>query len=356
LQRNVAGVDTHRDSHSIVIIDPVGRVLKRFTIAATADGYNQAIAEAAGFDDVVWGIEGTGSYGRGFAGSLLRSGAVVYEVPGNLTKRHRSHASRKGKSDEQDAHAIAEVVLREGERLPRCAQSDDQDAVRLLYDRRDRCVRARTEAINRLRAGALRLALRNLPSDLTTDPALDRYDDALQSLSILSHTTRALVEEAADTIEDVRRLNSTIAKLERQLIPFVKRLVPSLVQLRGVSTVVAAGLYGHAGSLKNCRNANAFAMRAGVAPVPCSSGRSETVRVNTGGDRQLNRCLHIIAITQIRSQGHAGRAYYDRKRSEGKAHRSALRALKRQLATIVFLRLKLVPNDAQETSLNNVAA
>jgi len=76
------------------------------------------------------------------------------------------------------------------------------------------------------------------------------------------------------------------------------------------------------------------------------------VRVNTGGDRQLNRCLHIIAITQIRSQGHAGRAYYDRKRSEGKAHRTALRALKRQLATIVFLRLKLVPKDAQETSLN----
>jgi len=131
-----------------------------------------------------------------------------------------SHASRKGKSDEQDAHAIAEVVLREGERLPRCDQSDDQDAVRLLYDRRDRCVRARTEAINRLRATALRLALRNLPSDLTTGPALDRYDDALQSLSLLSHTTRALVEEATDTIKDVRRLNSTIAKIGASTDPF----------------------------------------------------------------------------------------------------------------------------------------
>lgn len=143
-----------------------------------------------------------------------------------------------------------------------------------------------------------------------------------------------------DTVADVQRLNTMISKLERQLVPFVKRLVPSLLLLRGISTVVAAGILGHAGSLRNCRDANAFAMRAGVAPVPCSSGRSQTVRLNTGGDRQLNRCLHIIAITQIRSDGLAGQIYYERKRKEGKTHRTAIRALKRQLATVVFCRIK----------------
>lgn len=340
MDRNVAGVDTHRDAHSIVILDPVGRVLKQLTIAANPDGYQQAIEVATSFGDVIWGIEGTGSYGRHLADALLKYGALVYEVPGTLTKRHRKHASRRGKSDVQDAQAIAEVVLREADRLPRCEQSDEQEAVRLLYDRRDRAVRLRTEAINRLRAGALRLELRELPSDLTTGPALDRYELMLGALSGVSHTTDALTEEMADTIGDVRRLNARIAKLERQLLPFVKRLAPNLLLLRGISTVVAAGILGHGGSLRNCRDASAFAMRAGVAPIPCSSGRSQTVRLNMGGNRQLNRCLHIIALTQIRSENHAGARYYERKRGEGKTHRTALRALKRQLATIVFLRLK----------------
>jgi transposase len=355
-KKNSAGVDTHRDSHSIVIIDPVGHVLKQWTIATTVEGYQQAIAVAAEFGEVDWGIEGTGSYGRGLADALLRAGATVYEVPGNLTKRHRRHSSRKGKSDQQDAHAIAEVVLRDGDRLPRVEQSDEQEAVRLLYDRRDRCVRSRTEAINRLRAGALRLALRGLPQDLTTGPALDRYEDALGTVSASSHTSRALLDEMTDTVEDVRRLNSTILALERRLVPFVSRLVPNLLQLRGVSTIVAAGLLGHAGNLNNCRNADAFAMRAGVAPVSCSSGRSESVRVNTGGNRQLNRCLHIIALTQIRSEGHVGKVYYDRKRTEGKAHRTALRALKRQLATVIFLRLKAASSDAIAAAPEAIAA
>ena len=127
--------------------------------------------------------------------------------------------------------------------------------------------------------------------------------------------------------------------IEKQLVPFVERPAPSLLELRGVSAVVAAGLIGHAGLLANCRDASAFAMRAGVAPVACSSGRNQTVRVNTGGNRQLNRCLHIIALVQVRTATHAGRAYYERKRAEGKTYRQAMRSLKRQLATVVFYRL-----------------
>lgn len=67
----------------------------------------------------MWGLEGSGSYGRAFADVLLGQGATVYEVPGAFTKRHRKHASRRGKSDLLDARAIAEAVLREAARLPR---------------------------------------------------------------------------------------------------------------------------------------------------------------------------------------------------------------------------------------------
>ena len=81
-------------------------------------------------------------------------------------------------------------------------------------------------------------------------------------------------------------------------------------------------------------------MRAGVAPLTFASGSSSMVRVNYLGNRQLNRCLHVIGMVQIRGTDHPGRVYYDRKRAEGKTHRAALRALKRQLATIVYYRLR----------------
>jgi transposase len=185
----------------------------------------------------------------------------------------------------------------------------------------------------------LRLDLRDLPTKLTSRTALESVLRTSTSVRGTSHTADALVADIEEAAADIERLGQRIAAIEKQLGPFVERVGPSLLELRGVSSVVAAGLIGHAGSLENCRNAAAFAMRAGAAPVPCSSGRNQTVRVNTGGDRQLNRCLHTIAITQVRARSHAGRIYYDRKRAEGKTHRQALRSLKRQLATVVFYRL-----------------
>lgn len=161
----------------------------------------------------------------------------------------------------------------------------------------------------------------------------------IAELHATSATQRVLITEIGKDLDEVERLSTEIREIDQQLVPFVERLAPTLLELRGVSTVVAAGLIGHSGTI-NCRDASAFAMRAGVAPVPCSSGRSDVVRLNLLGDRQLNRCLHVMAIMQIRASGHAGQVYYERKRSEGKTHREAIRALKRQLATVVYHRMK----------------
>ena len=158
-----AGVDTHRDTHSIVILDELGKVVESFAIEATSQGYAQAIDRMRTVASLQWGLEGTGSYGRGFADALLRAGYTVYEVPGVLTKRHRRRLRHRGKSDPQDAHAIAEAVLRERETLPRHLEEDQQQALRLLYDRRDRLVTEHTAKVNRVRALALRLRCRHRP-------------------------------------------------------------------------------------------------------------------------------------------------------------------------------------------------
>lgn len=95
--------------------------MKTLVIVASAAEYERAIETAKTLDGpVVWGLESTGSYANAFARRLLSQGAMVYEVPGAFTKRHRERSSRTGKSDALDAHAIAEAVLRESAPKLRC--------------------------------------------------------------------------------------------------------------------------------------------------------------------------------------------------------------------------------------------
>lgn len=337
----VAGVDCHKDSHAIVIVDEVGKVLRSFSIAASAPGYREAMVIARDLGVALWGLEGTGTYGRSFARTLVQESWIVFEVPGIVTKRHRKHGSRHGKSDELDAQAIAEAVLRESDRLPRFREFAEQEALRLRYDQRDRLVRERTSVINRIRCAALRLGIDEVPDDLTAAASLQRMTNAVEPLRGAGLVEDALVEELLFETSTLERLNDEIHRLERVMGPFVARLAPELLELRGISTVTAAGLIGHTGDLANLRDAGAFAMRSATAPIPWSSGRNQAVRINSGGDRQLNRLLHGIALTQVRSTGHPGRRYYERKLTEGKTPRAAMRALKRQLATVVFYRLRL---------------
>ena len=262
-------------------------------------------------------------------------------MPGLLTKRHRRQASRKGKSDRNDAHAVAEAVLRESDRLPLYREHDEQEALKVQYDQRDRLVRERSASLNRLRSNALRVGI-EAPKDLRSVSALKRLSKAIVRLKPMARRDAVLVDEMLFDLESIERLTRRISLLERSMSPFVRRLAPELLSMRGVSTIVAAGLIGHTGDIHNLRDANAFAMRSATAPVQCSSGRHDAVRLNVGGNRQLNRLLHTIAMIQVRTEGHAGYRYYERKRAESKSGRSALRSLKRQLATVVYYRLRLI--------------
>jgi hypothetical protein len=75
-------------------------------------------------------------------------------------------------------------------------------------------------------------------------------------------------------------------------------------------------------------------------PPVVPSQRRDVVRhrLSRAGDRQLNYCLHIMAISQIR-QDTPGKEYYLRKRSHGKGHNEAMRCLKRRLPDVVYRQL-----------------
>jgi transposase len=101
----------------------------------------------------------------------------------------------------------------------------------------------------------------------------------------------------------------------------------------------AAKLLGELGPIERFDTDAQLARHAGVAPLEASSGKHRRHRLDRGGNRQLNCALHRIAITQARVHPPA-RAYLERKQSEGKSRREALRCLKRQLARTVYNTLK----------------
>jgi transposase len=88
-------------------------------------------------------------------------------------------------------------------------------------------------------------------------------------------------------------------------------------------------------SERSRRQVHAFAAANETAPLAASSGRTTRHRLNRSGNRTLNRVLYTLAITQIRADTE-GRAYYLRKRAEGKTGREALRCLKRRLSDVVY--------------------
>lgn len=90
--------------------------------------------------------------------------------------------------------------------------------------------------------------------------------------------------------------------------------------------------WSHAGRL---RSEAAFASLAGVAPIPASSGQVTRHRLNRGGDRQLNRALHVVVLSRL--QHHAEtKAYMQRRITEGKSYREVRRCLKRFVARRLF--------------------
>ncbi len=123
------------------------------------------------------------------------------------------------------------------------------------------------------------------------------------------------------------------------------RVAPELLDQPGVGVVSAARILNAWSHRGRVRSEAAFAMLAGVSPIPASSGQTVRHRLNRSGDRQLNRALHTIVLSRL--QHHAEtRDYAARRRAEGRTDREIKRCLKRFVARGLFRLLEDLPEPA----------
>ncbi|MCA1678020.1 MAG: IS110 family transposase [Actinobacteria bacterium] len=336
----VVGVDPHRDSHALAVVEvATGAVVLEATIAADSGGYRDALAlvEQHAHGRRAFAIEGTGSFGAGLTRFLSGCGERVLEV-GRLRRERRTG----GKSDALDAIRAARSVL--GSQRPATPRAGgERQALQALVAAREGAVTAKRAGLCQLRdllittPEPLRSELRPLSrarllQRLAATRPGGRHDPELRgSLLALRSIARRVLQ-----------LTSEERELAREIETLTRKLAPQLLDQPGVGPHAAAQLvlsWSHNGRIPS---EAAFARLAGAAPIPASSGQTIRYRLDRSGDRKLNRALHMILVTRKRTHP-ATIAYIERRLAEGKTRREANRCLKRYLARNLYRLLENPP-------------
>lgn len=333
------GVDTHKQRHFAVMLNQLGELVGELVIDVCAAGYGELERWAAGLvpdgQQIVFGIEGAGSWGAGLCEHLQRSGRMVVEV-----ERPRRRDRRGGKSDRIDALAAAKrVLVGEGTSTPR--QRGILSVLRALLVAQRSATCERTRLLNEIHAlhATAPVALRERVGE-GSGKQLERRLGVMRARASAPVDERAVFGVMRDLAARSRALAVDAHRYERELADVVRSLDPTLLGEVGVGPISAA-------KLLVCDPARftseaAFARCNGTAPIPASSGKTVRHRLNRSGDRQVNNAIHTIALS--RSLHHPEtRAYLDRRISEGKTKREAMRSLKRHLSRRLFQRLIEVP-------------
>ena len=329
----VLGADLHKRSHTIVVIDALGRQLAEKTIAATDAGHLELRRWAASWPDRRWGLEDCRHLSRRLDAELVRAGEAVVRVSPKLMAGARRSGREPGKSDPIDALAVARAVLREPD-LPVATLDGPDRELRLLVDHREDLVGERTRHEQRLRWFLVELAI-----DEPKPRSLDRAVVQTALATALAGRIEPVARFARDLLGRIIELSASIRVLEHEIEAMVRTLAPTLLALPGCGALTAAKIVGEAAGISRFRSKEAFARHNGSAPLPVWSGNIVRHRLNRGGNRQLNVALHRIAITQVRL-GAPGKLYLEHRLAAGDTRTEALRALRRRISDEVFRRLR----------------
>jgi transposase len=334
--RVIIGMDPHKRSATIEIINDRAQVLHQGRFGTDRDGYRQMLAAGREHPDRLWAIEGCNGIGRHIAQRLVADGEAVVDVPAKLSARARVFSTGQGrKTDPVDAHSVALVGLHSGAELRVIAVDDATVALRLLVDRRDELGVARTQTLNRLH----RLLLELLPGGAKKYLSVEQAKALLASVrprDVVGKTRRRL---AAELIAELVTIDKRIKTANRELHELIDATGSSLRELHGVGPSGAARLLGDVGDITRFADKARFASWNGTAPLDASSGDQQRHRLSRAGNRRINSVLHIMAIVAPRNDT-GGRRYYDRKVAAGKTNREAMRCLKRRLSDIVYSQMR----------------
>ncbi|WP_181722747.1 IS110 family transposase [Nocardia gipuzkoensis] len=379
-----AGIDAGKAAHHCTVIDTDGkRVLSRRVDNDEAEltGLIDDVLALADSAEVVWAIDLNTGGAALLITVLLGRGQRLLYIPGRTVYHAAAGYRGDGKSDAKDAAIIADQARMRRDLQPLRAGDDIAIELRILTAARTDLVCDRTRAINRLRASLLeyfpalerafdysksRAALVLLTGHNTPDglralgaTALEAWlrERKARNASAVA-VTAMTAAEAQHTIvpgqqigaamvarlaKEVMRLDNEIGDTEALIEQRFRRhphaeiivSMPGFGPLLGAEFLAATG-----GDLTVFDRADRLAGVAGLAPVPKDSGRvSGNLKRPRRYDRRLLRASYLAALIAARFDP-ASKAYYQRKRAEGKRHTQAVLALARRRLNVLWAMLR----------------
>ena len=388
MTRTYCGIDSHKDSHTIVILNCFHEKLGEITIGSAPSEFSNFLKQAKKYlqTGTTWafGFEDTSAYGRSFVKFLVEKGYCVKHVDASKVATERGQVLHK--TDSFDAECAGRVLINQFDKLPNANPQDKYFIIQNLVTRRNSITKINVMVKNSLH----KVVAENYPHykkffcKLTTNTALAFIEEypsphhlenvTAEELTAFIKTTKGrMTEEKAELIltyiggDKVRRIefqatqDFTVRSLVRQLknnlleLDEIDKEIEKilvhfdcpLTSMKGIDTLTSANLIAEIGDINRFKNAKSLAKYSGVAPVTYASGMTNLQMANARGNRKLNEVFYRLALTSVMPIGTKGLLlnpilyeYYHKKISEGKMKNQALKAVQRRLVNIVFSIMK----------------
>ena len=281
----IIGMDPHKRSATIEVIDPAARRLAVGRFGTDSAGYAEMLEAGRRFPNRVWAVEGCNGIGRHIAHRLVHDGETVLDVPPKLSAQVRVFATGNGrKTDPVDAHSVALAAFHapSDPGLRSVVVEDDLVVMGLLVDRRDELGRARTQTVNRLH----RLLLELFPGGAKTFLSARQARALIATIKprdLIGKTRRRLAVELIDELEAIDR---KIKTAEKDLTTLVAVRGSTLMDLTGIGPTGAARLLVDVGDIHRFRDKDRFASWKAPplwTPHPGPSNATGCLGPGTGG-------------------------------------------------------------------------
>lgn len=391
MERAFAGIDVGKEFHWAVVLGEQGEELLSQRVENTEEDLQALVAEVDALaTQVRWALDMTFGPAVLLLALLVEKQRDVCYVPGLLVNRSRTAFCGEAKTDRRDALVIAENARLRRNLAPYTPSEETLACLRLLIGHRHDLVADRTRLINRLRAmlegvfpgleraldlkrqGPPKLLVRYQTSLEIRRAGRRRLTDYLKSQGVVK--AEEIAERALKAAEGQRlrlpaqelsarlvaelageliRLNERLAAIDQELETcfFSHSQARILTSLPGMGPRLGAEFLVAVGSLSAFASPDKLAAYAGLAPVSRDSGKAQgRLRRARGGNRSLKHVFYQSAFASLKSP--ASRAFYDRKRAEGKKHHQAVLALARRRVNVLWAMLQDESLFEEQTALN----
>jgi transposase len=333
--------------------------------------------EANHLEEIVVGFESTGSYGEPLQHFLMKRSVPMVQVNPMHTKRLKElQGNSPGKTDWKDPKVIADIIEL-GHALTVVIPEGAAAELRRLTHARERAIRRRTVLFNQIqdlifilfpeflqimkdiKTRSAQYLLRHYPcpedmvrcgletlssilkrisrGKLNEERASALYEAARHSAG-LQEGRKAILFEIGEILSEIESSDKFIEKVEQEMAALLPEIPysQSILSLKGIGEVTAAGLIGEVGDFRKFHTLAEVMKWAGLNLFEISSGRHQGNRhISKRGRSLLRKILFFAAINTVRKGGVLHTAY-QRHLDQGMPKIKALVAIARKLLGIVF--------------------